>query len=397
MIDTINIQGFKSIAHAELSLGRLNVFVGANGAGKSNVLEAIGLLGCAVSGRVGEEAFRYRGVRPGAPALFKSAFKEGRIPRLISLVARAGKDQYRVALDNPLARPEALWRFSAEVLESDGWRNAGRSPNGATFYSTKGERITSAAPEKYQGIIPLVRSLRGDDPAGALLRALESYAIYTPFTPMLRGVAAEPNPRDPVGLSGGGLAGAFRDLHLRDKARWNQLLQEVLPFIDWASDITVASSEGPTGRALRFRDPNMRTGRDVLSAADASEGALYVLFLMMLLLHPSAPTFFAVDNIDSALHPSLARALVARVSEMLTEEGLDRQIIVTTHNPLVLDALRLSDPGVRLFIVSREKGTGFTLVRRVEHSDALERARAKGRTMSQLWVEGTFGGVPDLM
>jgi AAA15 family ATPase/GTPase len=55
MFERVNIQGFKSIADADVELGKLNVFVGANGAGKSNVLEAIGLIGCAVSGRIGAE------------------------------------------------------------------------------------------------------------------------------------------------------------------------------------------------------------------------------------------------------------------------------------------------------------------------------------------------------
>lgn len=141
----------------------------------------------------------------------------------------------------------------------------------------------------------------------------------------------------------------------------------------------------------------MRKGRDVLAAADASEGALYVLFLLLLLRHPAGPSFFAVDNIDSALHPRLARALVGRVQDAIQGDEPVGQLIVTTHNPLVLDALELADERIRLFVVSRQSGTGFTTVRRIEHGAALERSIARGRTLSQLWVEGTLGGVPNLM
>jgi predicted ATPase len=397
MIDRVTIQGFKSIVGAEIALGRLNVFVGANGSGKSNVLEAVGLLGCAVSGRVGEEAFRFRGVRPGSPKLFKTAFDGERIPRLIRLEAAAGRDEYRVSLDNPTERPNTFWTLSAETIEAAGRSVASRSLAGASFMDDKGARLTAAKPEKSQGIVPLLRTLRGDEPAGELLRALESFAIYTPFTPMLRGMIPDPSPREPVGLTGGGLTEALRDLTARDHVAAAALQREVLALVDWASAFRTSRFEGPAGRPLYFVDAKMRPGRNTLAAADASEGALYVIFLMILLLHPAAPRFFAVDNIDSALHPRLARALVGRAQELLLANGNDRQLIVTTHNPLVLDALRLSDDRVRLFVVSRESGTGFTTIRRIEHSDALERAKARGRTLSQLWVEGTLGGVPDLM
>lgn len=397
MIDRISVQGFKSVVQAEVGLGSLNVLVGANGSGKSNLIEAFGMLGCAVSGRVGEEAFRFRGVRPGAPALFKSAFARGKIPRLIQLSATAGDDEYRISLDNPIERPERFWTLSTETIEAGGRRVASRSPRGTTLFSDNGARITEARPEKDQGIVPLLRTLRIDEPAGALLRDMESFAIYTPFTPMLRGLVPEPSPREPVGLTGGGLAGALRDLGLRDRATADRLQEEVLTLVDWASAVRVSREEGPTGRALYFQDREMRAGRNLLSAADASEGALYVLFLFLLMYHPGAPAFFAVDNIDSALHPRLARALVARVQEHLLQGDVRRQIVVTTHNPLVLDALRLADDRVRLYVVSRQSGTGYTTIRRVEHSEALERAAARGRTLSQLWTEGTLGGVPDLM
>ena len=45
MIRTIKIEGFKTIPSLTLEPGRVNCFIGANGAGKSNILEAIGVLG----------------------------------------------------------------------------------------------------------------------------------------------------------------------------------------------------------------------------------------------------------------------------------------------------------------------------------------------------------------
>ena len=74
MIRNLRIERFKSLVRLELELGRINVFVGANGSGKSNLLEAVGILGSAAFGRVDDETLLRRGVRPGVPSLYKTAF-----------------------------------------------------------------------------------------------------------------------------------------------------------------------------------------------------------------------------------------------------------------------------------------------------------------------------------
>ena len=58
MIKHFAIKSFKSILDASLDLGRVNVFIGANGSGKSNLLEAIGVLGAACSSRMQADASR---------------------------------------------------------------------------------------------------------------------------------------------------------------------------------------------------------------------------------------------------------------------------------------------------------------------------------------------------
>ncbi len=138
----------------------------------------------------------------------------------------------------------------------------------------------------------------------------------------------------------------------------------------------------------------MREGRGTLSAYDASEGALYVLFALVLLRHPRAPRTFAIENIDHALHPRLARRLVEVMVSQAKEH--DRQVLLTTHNPLVLDALNLRDDHVRLFTVDRDK-RGHTIVRRLPFSDALDKAQQSGLALSQMWARGLIGAVPNIL
>ena len=62
LLKTLRIEGFKSIKSATIDLGPVNVFIGPNGGGKSNMLMALRLLGI-----VGRPGFRlYVGKRGGA-------------------------------------------------------------------------------------------------------------------------------------------------------------------------------------------------------------------------------------------------------------------------------------------------------------------------------------------
>ncbi len=76
MLTKITIRNFKSLANVEASLGQVNLFVGANGCGKSNLLEALSFLSSAVDGRVDDQALLRRGARPSAVELLRSSFKD---------------------------------------------------------------------------------------------------------------------------------------------------------------------------------------------------------------------------------------------------------------------------------------------------------------------------------
>ena len=114
MITSISIERFKSLVDETIELGRVNLFVGANGSGKSNILEAVGVLGAAASGRVDDETLIWRGVRPGVPKLYKSAFKLTNVPH-IHLSARTERaTEYDVTLWNPPRDPSPAWNFKTE-------------------------------------------------------------------------------------------------------------------------------------------------------------------------------------------------------------------------------------------------------------------------------------------
>ena len=254
--------------------------------------------------------------------------------------------------------------------------------------------------ERSRALAVQVRAnLKASQPTRDLLAALDDFAIFSPVTPVLRGIAPDPAPRVPVGLFGGGLPEAVDALTQATRKRFRQ---EALSLIEWASDFDVGppsadfiASSVPTMRTIiRFTDAYMKKNAETLSAYDASEGALYVLHLLVLAMHSQSPRLFAVDNFDQALNPLAARELAKVFSTEILRSG--RQVLLTTHNPLVLDGLALDDKRVRLFAVERKRD-GKTAVRAVPVKDLYALKEKHGpNAVSRLWTEGRIGGLPSV-
>src|SRR5260370_1145475 len=175
-------------------LGQVNVFIGANGSGKSNLLEGLGVLSAAAFGRVDDETLLRRGVRPGVPRLYRTAFPgagQGTENDILFEAKSSAGAIYLVTLWNPVEKPNPAWKFKTERLD----RN-------------EEDRIVSRHPAESrkrnpeQGYAALkVVELEPGDPALALMDELRNYAIYAPNTPTLRGLTQDQQTREPVGLS----------------------------------------------------------------------------------------------------------------------------------------------------------------------------------------------------
>lgn len=400
MLEKLTVRTFKSLEDVTVDLGKVNVFIGANGSGKSNLLEALGILSAAADGKVDDQSLLARGVRPGVPALYKSAFpaKAGeRIPPHLLFEGQGKQASYGVSLHNPLSEPAPAWRFKTEWWDEGqtGEKLVGRSPHSSNTEGIHPDR----------GLAALQAAKVRSGPALELLKLLQGFVIYSPTTSVLRGVAPETQPKHPVGLSGGGLPRAISDLlkQRKDDAHSKRICKETLGLMNWARSFGATSSNrmslspsaASSRNVLRFRDRFMRDDRNVLSGYDVSEGALYALFLAVLAGHKESPRLCAVDNADHGLNPRLARSLIEFVCQWYLTAEKARQLLLTTHNPLVLDGLPLRDESVRLFTVSRTN-SGRTTVQRIAIDDRLLKHAEEGWTLSRLWVMGHLGGVPDV-
>ena len=175
--------------------------------------------------------------------------------------------------------------------------------------------------------------------------------------------------------------------------------------LEWVGDVKLSRSASlllspavpRQQNVLVFQDRFMKEGRNSLTAYDASEGALYVLFALVLARSPEMAPLFAVDNFDQALNPRLVQRLMRQFcSWVLQHETEPRQALLTVHNPIVLDGLPINDDRVRLFTVDRDN-QGITRIHRVVLTDKLKQLASENKwPLSRLWVMGHLGGMPDV-
>ncbi|MCY7349759.1 MAG: AAA family ATPase, partial [Cytophagaceae bacterium] len=89
MIKEVKIENFKSIHSLQLELGRVNVLIGANGSGKTNILEGI-TFGCAATLDILNPQFlSSRGIRFVEPQYFRTGFNSQSKDGLIKVFFRS--------------------------------------------------------------------------------------------------------------------------------------------------------------------------------------------------------------------------------------------------------------------------------------------------------------------
>ncbi|MCG8369568.1 MAG: AAA family ATPase, partial [Proteobacteria bacterium] len=305
MLKTLRIKNFKSILDANLELGRVNLFVGGNGSGKSNLLEAVGVLSGALGRGVMPLDLDAKGVRLSLPHLFKSTFKNRNITKTFRLEAGFGNASYSVSLTAG-ERSDSL-NFFSEELREHGKKVFGRSPHGARMHlvNVDSDLFSEDDLPKTRGMWD-VFSLLADTSreTDAAIDTFTRFASYTPQTAVMRGVSTDNRAVEPLGLTGSRLATAFRETlkHIKEhrgKDRESRL-QEIINVIwesGWAKRVRIAPPDpdivpdfvATAPEMVYIEDKYMRGGRNHLSPYDASEGTLYLIFVATLLAHPETP------------------------------------------------------------------------------------------------------------
>jgi predicted ATPase len=398
MIRKFTVEGFKSLERLELGLGRVTVLIGENGSGKSNILEAIALLGAAAADKLDNEFLVNRGIRVTDAPLMVSEFRDGKAPsdegvRNVTLSATSEekgsltlelspltdrwsatvdpgrkfevtvvkKEPEEVETDAPIV--ESLKDFAKlapkpKVEVKDGEVSITLGPVRASEKAA-GE-ITKSISE---GLVDKLKTTFGKMHLASAEKKLSCarFLIYGPENSALRRFEDE-GQIQPVGIRGEGLFKMLQAFASNDQADRLLELKRSLELVGWFFDFSIPADLAPGENRLRICDRYVKPTM-AFDQRSANEGFLFLIFYFAVLLSEATPPFFAIDNIDTSLNPKLCAELMRRICQLA--KNYNKQIIVTTHNPAILDGLNLTDDDQRLYIVFRNS-EGRTRTRRVK-------------------------------
>ena len=359
MIETITVKNFKSITDMTLSLGNVNVFIGANGSGKSNILEAIAMVAAERSAQIEVNSMIQKGIRIAKPDLMISSFYDQPSNNTIN-VNISGTEGERIKYAVTNLTPEDIYStWNAP------WSTGARRGN-------------------------IKEAVKKTD---KLKEYLSKYLIYSLSINALRGLTSD-SLQYPLGLNGEGLDVLLNNI---PKEEIMQIKESAKDYISWIEDIFFDNEEiykmqgyklGRSKSNLYFRDKFMQKKNNLFSAENANEGALELLFYLTLFISRKTPDFFAIDNIENGLNPRLCRFLMKKICELAVKNG--KQVLITTHNPAILDGLNLNDGSQRLYVVTRND-EGKTQAKRIQTKEQTGEQRMM---LSEMWMKGLIGGVP---
>jgi predicted ATPase len=370
VITEIEIENYKSINKLRLELGRVNVFIGENGAGKSNVLEAIALAAAAAADKLDNEFLASRGIRVTGAHLMRAAFPGGDTGAPISVSIGCNGETVPFVLENDNGA------YSKWVCE--------KSPSTElmklmkfTIEHSESLRITSldASSQMYDTIRYY-----------PLFAYLKNFVIYSPENTSLRTFQRE-GQIEPLGINGEGLLKLLSVTSQQDASALTKI-KSLMQLLGWFDDFQVRA-DSADGR-LDINDRYLDQATPFFDHRSVNEGFFFLLFYFTLFSSKLTPPFFAVDNIDASLNPKLCEKLMLELVKL--SKAHDKQVILTTHNPAVLDGLNLDDDEQRLFVISRDDD-GATKIKRVNKPRAIDGARPV--RLSELFLKGMLGGLPE--
>jgi len=385
MIKEIKITNFKSIINETIELSNVNVFIGENGCGKTNILEAVAMLSAAKDNNLNINGLLSKGVRVTKPLLTVSSF-----------IGQKQKNEIKIDIkfENSVETEVKLSPIDIKDIYTE-WKdnNFEKQLNKNIHYlvaqlKTQNINITS---EDETLINNEKARLKHENTF--YYKDLFKYLIFNLNTQSLRGITKNSNEM-PLGINGEGLDVL---LHNFSKEEWIEL-KKYSYLISWLEEILIDETDslkykghklGRSSSFLYFKDKFMRKNNNIFAAENSNEGVLNILFYLALLISKKTPKFFAIDNIESSLNPKLCRELMKKIAELTVQQN--KQVLITTHNPAILDGINLFDDKQRLFVVKRED-EGYTKVERIKLKPEIKEKELK---LSEMWMRGYLGGLPN--
>ena len=341
-ITNLKVKGFRSLKDVDWHPGDLNIIIGPNASGKSNLLDLFEMLSQLPKGKLGD----YIQSRGGGTALSWDGQAEG-----ISIVldVRSSSDAgpgaiapLRYSLDLKPSGPFSSYQISHESLIRQDSGDECLKP--LTDGGLSMPVIAVGGPSRKEE-----SSLSGSHPlayngnALLFLTHIEVWRLHriidtSPESPVRAAPVARYEKQ--IENDGSNLVSVLHTLYTEDRTFSERINAAMSAAFDHFGQLVFPPSPTADQRVqmkVRWKD----LSRDC-PVWDLSDGTLRFLYLLAILLHPNPPSLVAIDEPETGLHPRM----ISIVAELAIDAATRTQLILTTHSPEFLDAFREAQPAV---------------------------------------------------
>jgi predicted ATPase len=400
VIQNIEIENFKSLRRVDLKLGALNLFIGTNSSGKSNFLDALRVLQGIGYGFTFDEILNgkpksastevWDGIRGGSAKVTYSGPSTndedgGRVISFrVKVQVQAHSLTYRItfsAKKSELIQEE----FSADGLDifSSGSIPPEDAPVLVSYSSDAPDLIFDRNMPVLTEVVQRSDRKSDKDMMETLINSLINTQSIEPVPAVLRGYSDQQSARR-MGERGENFAALIKTI-ISDPAAKSG-------YLSWLQNLTPAEVDDVLILPGALGEPMfaLEEQNKVFPAPLLSDGTLRFAAIAAAFFQPDMPDLLTLEEIENGIHPTRLRLLVELLRTQAVKTG--RQIIATTHSPVVLAWLNDEDYETTFFC-KRDENTGESIIKpltAVPHFIDTVRKQPLGDLFAEGWLEAVL-------
>ncbi len=343
------VKGFRSLADVEWNPGDLNVVIGPNASGKSNLLRVVELLAVSARGGLAKYIQREGGM---GPLVWDGTADSIRISTKFSPLDPTKDAQFCHTYQLELSRlgNTSAYRIGSELLGNFSKVEAGlkdqpfkileRLPHRAVVFDKHEHQFAApeeSIPEEETLLSVAAGPFPRNDEIPKYQRELSSWSIYQDIRTDRDAVVRQPpvtRVERKINSDGQNLVSVLHTLYTGDREFKHEV--NVAMKAAFGEEFEELSFQPAADQLIQFRLV-WKSLRREQSAADLSDGTLRFLLLLAVLANPAPPPLIAIDEPEMGLHPSM----LPIIAEYAAGAAARSQVILTTHSPAFLDAFRV--------------------------------------------------------